>query len=307
MTPTKQEELQAFYQKALPGFIEYVRTHQSAIEEVELALTKDGIVSFPATQVLGGVQKTVRVPLSLITANVDDAEALCRKLAEYARQKGDYALAQALYALEKGDYAGEQGDYAKAQGNAVSQLRSQMSAWYDSFRTGAENWYADITPSVASWFSGVQSDWSTWFAARKEDWSTWFAARKQEWNTWFSGVQSDWSSWFAARKQEWSVWFAAAKEILATWTTKEQERQSAEEIRLEMMVHPPIPSERGYWMFWDLTVTPHAYVESGYSSRGTMDWPEFFWDYSCMGVGVVTTRDYSRFFIDEQGRYGMLM
>ena len=351
MTPTKQEELQAFYQKALPGFIEYVRTHQSAIEEVELALTKDGIVSFPATQVLGGVQKTVRVPLSLITANVDNAEALCRELAEYARQQGDYALAQALYALEKGDYAGEQGDYAKAQGNAVSQLRSQMSAWYDSFRTGAENWYADITPSVASWFSGVQSDWSTWFAARKqewntwfsgvqsdwstwfaarkqewntwfsgvqsdwstwfaarkEDWSTWFAARKQEWNTWFSGVQSDWSPWFAARKQEWSVWFAAAKEILATWTTKEQERQSAEEIRLEMMAHPPIPSERGYWMLWDLTVTPHAYVESGYSCRGTMDWPEFFWDYSCMGIGVITTRDYSRFFIDEQGRFGMLM
>ena len=351
MTPTKQEELQAFYQKALPGFIEYVRTHQSAIEEVELALTKDGIVSFPATQVLGGVQKTVRVPLSLITANVDDAEALCRELAEYARQQGDYALAQALYSLEKGDYAGEQGDYAKAQGNAVSQLRSQMSAWYDSFRTGAENWYADKTTSVASWFSGVQSDWSTWFAARKqewntwfsgvqsdwstwfaarkqewntwysgvqsdwstwfaarkEDWSTWFAARKQEWNTWFSGVLSDWSTWFAARKQEWSVWFAATKEILATWTTKEQERQSAEEIRLEMMAHPPIPSERGYWMFWDLTVTPHAYVESGYSCRGTMDWPVFFWDYSCMGIGVVTTRDYSRFFIDEQGRYGMLM
>ena len=318
MTPTKQEELQAFYQKALPGFIEYVRTHQSAIEEVELALTKDGIVSFPATQVLGGVQKTVRVPLSLITANVDNAEALCRELAEYARQQGDYALAQALYALEKGDYAGEQGDYAKAQGNAVSQLRSQMSAWYDSFRTGAENWYADITADVAGWYSGVQSDWSTWFAARKQewntwfsgvqsDWSTWFAARKQEWNTWFSGVQSDWSPWFAARKQEWSVWFAAAKEILATWTTKEQERQSAEEIRLEMMAHPPIPSERGYWMFWDLTVTPHAYVESGYSCRGTMDWPEFFWDYSCMGIGVVTTRDYSRFFIDEQGRYGMLM
>ena len=351
MTPTKQEELQAFYQKALPGFIEYVRTHQSAIEEVELALTKDGIVSFPATQVLGGVQKTVRVPLSLITANADDAEALCRELAEYARQQGDYALAQALYSLEKGDYAGEQGDYAKAQGNAVSQLRSQMSAWYDSFRPGADNWYADITANVASWFSGVQSDWSTWFAARKqewntwfsgvqsdwstwfaarkqewntwfsgvqsdwstwfaarkEDWSTWFAARKQEWNTWFSGVQSDWSPWFAARKQEWSVWFAAAKEILATWTTKEQERQSAEEIRLEMMAHPPIPSERGYWMFWDMTVTPHAYVESGYSCRGTMDWPEFFWDYDTMGIGVITSRDYSRFSIDEQGRFKMKM
>ena len=74
-----------------------------------------------------------------------------------------------------------------------------------------------------------------------------------------------------------------------------------------MMAHPPIPSERGYWMFWDMTVTPHAYKESGYSSRGTMDWPEFFWDYDTMGVGVVTFRDYSRFFIDEEGRFGMDM
>ena len=318
MTPTKQEELQAFYQKALPGFIEYVRTHQSAIEEVELALTKDGIVSFPATQVLGGVQKTVRVPLSLITANVDDAEALCRELAEYARQQGDYALAQALYALEKGDYAGEQGDYAKNQGNAVSQLRSQISSWHESFRSGAENWYNGITASVAEWFSDTSSAWAAWFAARKQDWNTWFsgvqsdwntwfAARKEDWSTWFSARQQAWTSWFTARNEEWSVWFAAAKEILATWTTKEQERQSAEEIRLEMMAHPPIPSERGYWMFWDMTVTPHAYVESGYSSRGTMDWPEFFWDYDSMGIGVISLRDYSRFFVDEEGRFGMDM
>ena len=74
-----------------------------------------------------------------------------------------------------------------------------------------------------------------------------------------------------------------------------------------MMAHPPIPSERGYWMFWDLTVTPHAYVESGYSCRGTMDWPDFFWDYDTMGIGVITTRDYSRFSIDEQGRFKMKM
>ena len=70
--PTTEEEKRAFYQAALPGFLEYLRSHMSAIEQVELAETREGIVSFPATQVLGGVQKTVRVPLSLIASVVGE-------------------------------------------------------------------------------------------------------------------------------------------------------------------------------------------------------------------------------------------
>ena len=63
--PTTEEEKRAFYAMALPGFLEYLRSHMSAIEQVELASTREGIVSFPATQILGGVQKTVRVPVGI--------------------------------------------------------------------------------------------------------------------------------------------------------------------------------------------------------------------------------------------------
>lgn len=89
-----QEELQQFYVQALPGFLEYLRTHQSRIEDVELATVMTGIKSMPATQTLGGVEKTVRVPLALLVVGINDAEALARQMAEYAREKGDYAKTQ---------------------------------------------------------------------------------------------------------------------------------------------------------------------------------------------------------------------
>lgn len=72
MYATTEEEKRAFCQAVMPVFLEYLRTHQSAIEQVELATVRDGIVSFPATQILGGVAKTVRVPLALIGQEVRD-------------------------------------------------------------------------------------------------------------------------------------------------------------------------------------------------------------------------------------------
>ena len=69
---TTETEKRAFCQAVMPIFLDYLRTHQSAIEQVELATVRDGIVSFPATQILGGVAKTVRVPLSLISSEVKE-------------------------------------------------------------------------------------------------------------------------------------------------------------------------------------------------------------------------------------------
>lgn len=252
--------------------------------------------------------------------------------AEYANSQGDYAkgqgdridaLIEEITTLK--NIVEQQGNTAEEQGNAAQELKEQVEEWYSPFKSSAESWYNEIVAAWNSWFAvtketwtewfnarksewnlwfqGVMDDWRTWSAETKNDWNEWLAARKLQWNEWFSGTTTDWRLWFAGVKSEWNLIINKISE----WASKEQERQSAEEIRLEMMAHPPIPSERGYWMFWDMTVTPHAYKESGYSSRGTMDWPEFFWDYDTMGVGVVTLRDYSRFFIDEEGRFGMDM
>ena len=140
---TREEELQAFYVLALPGFLEYLRTHQSRIEDVELATVKDGIVSFPATQTLGGVQKTVRVPLTLLTTSLSQAETLAREEAAYARQQGDYAKAQAEAVSDAGDYAEEQGDYAKAKGDEALAIKNTVTLWYNPFRDNVEQWADD--------------------------------------------------------------------------------------------------------------------------------------------------------------------
>ena len=79
--PTTQEEMQAFIEAAMPAFLEYLRTHQTSIEQVELAQSSVGITSFPAIQNLGGVKKTVRVPLSLING---DSQAAAQQAAEAA-------------------------------------------------------------------------------------------------------------------------------------------------------------------------------------------------------------------------------
>ena len=141
--PTTEEEKRAFYQEVLPGFLEYLRSHMSAIEQVELATVTDGIVSFPATQVLGGVQKTVRVPLSIITAVIDADLEQVKEAARYAQEQGDYAKAEGDYAGEQGDYASEQGDYAKEQGNAALAAKDIVTTWYNPFRDNVEQWAAD--------------------------------------------------------------------------------------------------------------------------------------------------------------------
>jgi hypothetical protein len=197
-----------------------------------------------------------------------------------------------------------------------NERKNEWNVWYAATTEGWDSWFEFTKLAWSTWFNGRKDEWTTWLAGIKNEWSSWFSSTKDGWNTWFSELKSTWSSWFSQKESDWSTWFNGRKDewtewksgvvqIFSGWEQKEQERQSAEEIRLEIQAHPPIPSERGYWMFWD--VNTHEYVESGYSSRGTMDWPEFFWDYDTMGVGVITTRDYSRFFIDEQGRFGMYM
>ncbi len=74
---TSQRELEALYAIALPGFLEYVRTHGTSVGDVELATTLEGITSLPARYLLGGVEKTVLVPLDLLTKEVDAQIIAC--------------------------------------------------------------------------------------------------------------------------------------------------------------------------------------------------------------------------------------
>lgn len=68
---TSREELEAFYAMALPGFLEYIKRNATSVDRIEMATTLEGIKSLPALMQIGGVEKTVLAPLTLLTKDVD--------------------------------------------------------------------------------------------------------------------------------------------------------------------------------------------------------------------------------------------
>ena len=74
---TRQTEHEAFYAELMPGFLEYLGRSASDVDSIELATTLEGVNSLPARLDIGGVTKTVLVPLTLLTKEVDANIAAC--------------------------------------------------------------------------------------------------------------------------------------------------------------------------------------------------------------------------------------
>lgn len=92
---TSQSELEALSALLAPVFLEYLRTHGTAVDRIELATSLDGLTSLPARYSLGGVEKTVLAPLKLLTADVDAQAELARQAAARANTAADSANAAA--------------------------------------------------------------------------------------------------------------------------------------------------------------------------------------------------------------------
>lgn len=92
---TSQSELEALSALLAPVFLEYLRTHGTAVDRIELATSLDGLTSLPARYSLGGVEKTVLAPLRLLTANVDVQAELAKQAAARANTAADNANAAA--------------------------------------------------------------------------------------------------------------------------------------------------------------------------------------------------------------------
>ena len=60
---TPQMELEAFCAQLAPVFLEYLRTHGTAVDRIEVATSLEGITALPARYSLGGVEKKVLAPL----------------------------------------------------------------------------------------------------------------------------------------------------------------------------------------------------------------------------------------------------
>ncbi len=88
---TSQTELEALSSILAPVFLEYLRTHGTAVDRIELATSLDGLTSLPARYSLGGVEKNVLAPLSLLTKNADAQAELCKQAAAKADTAADNA------------------------------------------------------------------------------------------------------------------------------------------------------------------------------------------------------------------------
>lgn len=95
MIYTTQAELEAICARLYPVFMEYVRTHSSGTGDIELHNSMEGVDSLPANYSLGGVEKIVRVPLSLLTKEVDAQIAACVDASEAANTAASDANAAA--------------------------------------------------------------------------------------------------------------------------------------------------------------------------------------------------------------------
>ena len=92
---TPQMELEAFCAQLAPVFLEYLRTHGTAVDRIEIATSLDGITSLPARYSLGGVEKNVLAPLKLLTKDVDVKIAACQQATAKANTAADNANAAA--------------------------------------------------------------------------------------------------------------------------------------------------------------------------------------------------------------------
>lgn len=90
---TPQMELEAFCAQLAPVFLEYLRTHGTAVDRIEVATSLEGITALPARYSLGGVEKNVLAPLKLLTKDVDVKIAACQQATAKANTAADNANA----------------------------------------------------------------------------------------------------------------------------------------------------------------------------------------------------------------------
>lgn len=145
MIQTTQAELEAFYAKALPGFLEYVRTHSTAVEDVELATDMTGVSSLPCMYDYGGVRKVVRAPLTLISqevqTNVDEEIEKIQSAANAAVQSANTAAGNANQAADGADDAAKAANsaaQAAADATAAANKAEQERAQAEAARVSAE-------------------------------------------------------------------------------------------------------------------------------------------------------------------------
>ena len=135
MIYTTQAELEAICARLYPVFMEYVRTHSSGTGDIELHNSMEGVDSLPANYSLGGVEKIVRVPLSLLTREVNAQITACVEAttaANTAASDANAAAKKVTDAIVEISTQKQAALDAAASANAAATAANQSKALCDS-------------------------------------------------------------------------------------------------------------------------------------------------------------------------------
>lgn len=159
---TNQAELEAFCAYAMPVFLERLKTAAMKAGNIELATTLEGVTSLPSIQSLGGVEKTVRVPLTLLTKDVNLKIGECELVivkagtatdnANAAAARADNAAVTANSATDATVAAISKANMAVDNANAAADRANAVVAGDGSVM------YVTMSEYMAMWQSGAIQD-----------------------------------------------------------------------------------------------------------------------------------------------------
>lgn len=91
----KYEELDYIVEKLIPIITDRLGLNAQGVGDIEIVSSMDGINTLPALKKVGGVEKIVEAPVSLLSKPIDDAVKECEDASQDAREQAAVAKATA--------------------------------------------------------------------------------------------------------------------------------------------------------------------------------------------------------------------
>lgn len=283
---TTQAEMEAFFAKCLPSFLDYLKTHSTSVDKIELVTSLDGVSSMPALYDLGGVQKTVRVPLTLLTAEVqsaiDDANEAIDKCetatseAEAAAKKVTDAItdisAEKAAALEAATAATNAASSANDAAEAATTATADCKTVAANCQAALDN-CKTITSNCEATTEECQSVLDTCKTITENCQSVITTC-----NTSTKACEDATQECIDATE---ACKTATSACITATTESKAQTEacKTATDLADEVANHPPKQGDNNWWIY---NITTHEYEDSGILFKGGILYPRFYVDVTTM-------------------------
>lgn len=266
----KREELDYMAAQLIPVILEKLGVEAQGVSEVEIVSDLTGVFSLPAYKKVGGVEKVVEAPVSLLqdialdsvkeaTDNAKTATSEARQATKETKDAtADYTSirVQVLAAGDRANTAASSVNDAKDKANAATAEAIQATVGANAAKDKA-NQAADTTNAVKE--ATIQAKAETIEATRKANEAT-------------------------------------GKATTATADASNQANRAK-----ELADHPTMMGDNGNWWKWDATLK--KYVDTGILAKGGVLYPTFYIDPETMEL-IMSYQDEivaDMFNIDNEG------